>query len=297
VHEDDDVRIWHSGDDVLIISLKTKMHVIGPGVIAGFKKPGRSREELQGPGDLERGCSRRRRLLGRRRPAIGTASLHVRRRQSIDPIIRELQDTFMAMKYANVPVVAAVAGLALGGGCEMALHASKRVASIESYIGLVEVGVGLIPAGGGLKEAAARLQGSQGQRHPAIPENRLHQRGHRQRVEIGAGSASDGLPERRRRDRVQPVRTAARGQGRSARHVRRGLPRAAEGAGAGDRPLRLGTIKAQLVNMRDGGFISAHDFKLGDMIAEIVSGGDIDQGSFVSEQWLLDMERKAFWSC
>ncbi len=55
-----------------------------------------------------------------------------------------------------------------------------------------------------------------------------------------------------------------------------------------------GTIKAQLVNMRDGGFISAHDFKLGEMIAEIVSGGDVDQGSFVSEQWLLDMERKAF---
>jgi len=56
----------------------------------------------------------------------------------------------------------------------------------------------------------------------------------------------------------------------------------------------LATIKAQLVNMRDGGFISAHDFKLGAMIAEIVSGGDIDQGSLVSEQWLLDLERKAF---
>jgi 3-hydroxyacyl-CoA dehydrogenase len=54
------------------------------------------------------------------------------------------------------------------------------------------------------------------------------------------------------------------------------------------------TIRAQLVNMRDGGFISAHDYKLGDMIAEIVSGGDIDQGSQVSEQWFLDMERKAF---
>ena len=55
-----------------------------------------------------------------------------------------------------------------------------------------------------------------------------------------------------------------------------------------------GTIKAQLVNMRDGGFISAHDFKLGEMIAEIVSGGNVDQGSVVSEQWFLDMERKAF---
>jgi 3-hydroxyacyl-CoA dehydrogenase len=76
--------------------------------------------------------------------------------KAMEPIVRELQDTFMAMKYSNIPVVAAVAGLALGGGCEMALHASKRVASIESYIGLVEVGVGLVPAGGGLKEAAVR---------------------------------------------------------------------------------------------------------------------------------------------
>jgi 3-hydroxyacyl-CoA dehydrogenase len=62
----------------------------------------------------------------------------------------------MNLKYAKVPVVAAVAGLALGGGCELMLHAARRVASLESYIGLVEVGVGLIPAGGGLKEAALR---------------------------------------------------------------------------------------------------------------------------------------------
>ncbi|MDB5919956.1 MAG: 3-hydroxyacyl-CoA dehydrogenase, partial [Massilia sp.] len=54
------------------------------------------------------------------------------------------------------------------------------------------------------------------------------------------------------------------------------------------------TIRAQLVNMRDGGFISAHDYKLGDMIAEIVTGGDVDQGSVVNEQWFLDMECKAF---
>ncbi|MFX6149114.1 enoyl-CoA hydratase-related protein, partial [Acinetobacter baumannii] len=60
------------------------------------------------------------------------------------------------LKYASVPVIAAVAGLALGGGCELLLHTAKRVVSIESYIGLVEVGVGLIPAGGGLKEAAVR---------------------------------------------------------------------------------------------------------------------------------------------
>src|SRR5487761_2738643 len=76
--------------------------------------------------------------------------------KAIEPEVAKLQQAHLAMKYGNVPVVAAVAGLALGGGCELMLHAARRVASIESYIGLVEVGVGLIPAGGGLKEAAAR---------------------------------------------------------------------------------------------------------------------------------------------
>ncbi|MCX7162442.1 MAG: enoyl-CoA hydratase-related protein, partial [Rhodocyclales bacterium] len=76
--------------------------------------------------------------------------------KAIEPEVVRLQQCFQAMKYAGVPVVAAVAGLALGGGCELTLHAARRVAAIESYIGLVEVGVGLIPAGGGLKEAALR---------------------------------------------------------------------------------------------------------------------------------------------
>src|SRR5690606_34564369 len=75
---------------------------------------------------------------------------------AIEPEVARLQATHQALKYAAVPVVAAVAGLALGGGCELLMHAARRVAALESYIGLVEVGVGLIPAGGGLKEAAMR---------------------------------------------------------------------------------------------------------------------------------------------
>src|SRR5690606_21320449 len=76
--------------------------------------------------------------------------------RAIEPEVVKLQQAHQALKYANVPVVAAVAGLALGGGCELLLHATRRVAALESYIGLVEVGVGLIPAGGGLKEIAVR---------------------------------------------------------------------------------------------------------------------------------------------
>jgi 3-hydroxyacyl-CoA dehydrogenase len=213
----------------------------------------------------------------------------------MDPFVKLLQDTFMALKYANVPVVAAVAGLALGGGCELALHASRRVAALESYIGLVEVGVGLIPAGGGLKEAAARaakeakggdiLQflkaGFTNAAMANVSKSALEAQ------QMGYLSATDVI-----------VPNAY-----ELLHVAKVEARAMFDAGFRP-PLQTlvpvtgrygwGTIKAQLVNMRDGGFISAHDFKLGDMIAQIVSGGDVDQGSLVSEQWLLDMERKAF---
>jgi 3-hydroxyacyl-CoA dehydrogenase len=206
-----------------------------------------------------------------------------------------LQDTFMAMKYSNVPVVAAVAGLALGGGCEMALHASKRVASIESYIGLVEVGVGLIPAGGGLKEAAVRAS------NEAKGSDILHF------LKTGFTNAATA--------NVSKSALEAKAMGYLKEddvivfnayellHVAKVEARAMFDAGYRppmQKPVTVtgrygwATIRAQLVNMRDGGFISAHDFKLGDMIAEIVTGGDVDQGSTVNEQWFLDMECKAF---
>jgi 3-hydroxyacyl-CoA dehydrogenase len=296
VFEDDSVRLWHSGDEVLVISLKTKMHVIGDGVIKGLKMG------LEEAGKNFKGL-----VIWSADAADGGAfsagadlqsALHgflLGGPKAVDPIIKELQDTFQAMKYSNVPVVAAVAGLALGGGCEMALHASKRVASIESYIGLVEVGVGLIPAGGGLKEAAVR----------AFKEAKGNDI--LQFLKTGFTNAATA--------QVSKSALEAKAMGYLKEddvivfnpyellHVAKVTARALFDAGYRapiQRPVTVtgrygwATIKGQLVNMRDGGFISAHDFKLGDMIAEIVSGGDIDQGSVVSEQWLLDMERKAF---
>ncbi|MDB5919701.1 MAG: 3-hydroxyacyl-CoA dehydrogenase, partial [Massilia sp.] len=120
VFEDDSVRLWHTGDDVLIISLKTKMHVIGDGVVKGLQR-GMAEAEKNFKGLViwntdatEGGAFSAGADLQSALPAFMTGGA-----KAIDPIVRELQDTFMAMKYANVPVVAAVAGLALGGGCEM----------------------------------------------------------------------------------------------------------------------------------------------------------------------------------
>ncbi|NRR31916.1 3-hydroxyacyl-CoA dehydrogenase/enoyl-CoA hydratase family protein [Oxalobacteraceae bacterium] len=296
VFEDDSVRLWHSGDEVLVISLKTKMHVIGDGVIKGLKMALAEAEKnfkglvIWSSDAADGGAFSAGADLQSALPAFMQGGA-----KAVDPIIAELQNTFMAMKYSNVPVVAAVAGLALGGGCEMALHASKRVASIESYIGLVEVGVGLIPAGGGLKEAAARAfkeaKGSDiltflktGFTNAAtanVSKSALEAQamGYLKEDDVIVFNAYELLHVAKVEARAMfdkgyrpPLKAPIQVTGRYG----------------------YGTIKAQLVNMRDGGFISAHDFKLGEMIAEIVSGGDIDQGSFVSEQWFLDMERKAF---
>jgi 3-hydroxyacyl-CoA dehydrogenase len=296
VHEDDSVRIWHMDDEVLVISLKTKMHVIGEGVINGLKMAQAEAEKnfkglvIWNTDAAEGGAFSAGADLQAALPLFMQGGA-----KAMEPGIKLLQDTFMSMKYSNVPVVAAVAGLALGGGCEMALHSSKRVASIESYMGLVEVGVGLIPAGGGLKEAALRAA------NEAKGTDIL------QFLKTGFTNAAMA--------NVSKSALEAKAMGYLKEddvivfnayellHVAKVEARAMFDAGYRP-PLKklvpvvgrygLGTIKAQLVNMRDGGFISAHDFKLGEMIAEIVSGGNVDQGSVVSEQWFLDMERKAF---
>jgi 3-hydroxyacyl-CoA dehydrogenase len=294
--EDDSVRIWHMDDEVLVISLKTKMHVIGEGVINGLKMAQAEAEKnfkglvIWNTDAAEGGAFSAGADLQAALPLFMQGGV-----KAIEPGIKLLQDTFMAMKYSNVPVIAAVAGLALGGGCEMALHASKRVASIESYIGLVEVGVGLIPAGGGLKEAALRAADA------AKGSDILHflKTGF---TNAAMAKVSMSAIEAKEMGYLKPDDVIVFNV-YELLHVAKVEARAMFDAGYRP-PLKklvpvagrygLGTIKAQLVNMRDGGFISAHDFKLGEMIAEIVSGGNVDQGSLVSEQWFLDMERKAF---
>ncbi|WP_211466913.1 3-hydroxyacyl-CoA dehydrogenase family protein, partial [Collimonas silvisoli] len=296
VFEDDSVRAWHQNDEVLILSFKTKMHVIGPGVIAGLNKAVAEAEKnykglvLWHADAAEGGAFSAGADLQSMLPLFMSGGA-----KAIEPMVAELQQAFMGLKYASVPVVAAVAGLALGGGCELALHTAKRVASIESYIGLVEVGVGLIPAGGGLKEAAVRaandakgndiLQFLKTSFMNAATAN--VSKSALQAQSMGYLKADDVIV-------FNPYELL---------HVAKVEARAMFDAGYRP-PLKaqiavigrygVATILAQLVNMRDGGFISAHDYKLGSMIANIVCGGEVEEGSVVNEQWLLDLERKAF---
>jgi 3-hydroxyacyl-CoA dehydrogenase len=196
-------------------------------------------------------------------------------------------------------VVAAISGLALGGGCELALHCAKRVAALESYIGLVEVGVGLIPGGGGLKEGALRAAAAAG----AVAANDLlpflrnwFQNAATAKV---AGSALEAqqMGYLLESDTVifhrHELLWAAIGQAYALHALGYRPPLRVRQVAAAGRSANA-TIKAQLVNMRDGGFISAYDFHLAACIADVLCGGDVDAGTLVDEQWFLDLERKHF---
>jgi 3-hydroxyacyl-CoA dehydrogenase len=296
VFEDESVRIWHAGDEVLILSLKTKMHVIGPGVIAGLSKAIAEAEAnykglvIWSADAAEGGAFSAGADLQSMLPLFMSGG-----GKAIGPEVAKLQQAHQSLKYASVPVVAAVSGLALGGGAELMMHAARRVVALESYIGLVEVGVGLIPAGGGLKEAAVRAAADAkgtdllqflknyftNAATAAVSKSALEAQ------KMGYLSASDVIVFN-----AYELLHVAKSQALAMADAGYRAPSKALVPVAGR--YGLATIKAQLVNMRDGGFISAHDFKLGAMIAEVVCGGDIDQNSMVDEQWLLDLERKAF---
>jgi 3-hydroxyacyl-CoA dehydrogenase len=296
VLEDESVRLWHQNDEVLILSLKTKMHVIGQGVINGLAKAISEAERnykglvIWSADAAEGGAFSAGADLQSMLPVFMTGGV-----KAIEPEVAKLQQAHQALKYANVPVVAAVAGLALGGGCELMMHAAKRVASIESYIGLVEVGVGLIPAGGGLKEAAVRAAADakgtdllqflknyfMNAATAAVSKSALEAKrmGYLAQDDVIVFNAYELL-------HVAKVEARAMFDAGYRPNLEKLIPVTGRTA--------MATIMAQLVNMRDGGFISAHDYKLGAMIAEVVCGGEVDAGSLVSEQWLLDLERKGF---
>ncbi|KRB92312.1 3-hydroxyacyl-CoA dehydrogenase/enoyl-CoA hydratase family protein [Noviherbaspirillum sp. Root189] len=296
VFEDESVRIWHQNDDVLILSLKTKMHVIGQGVINGLAKAIDEAEKnykglvLWSADAADGGAFSAGADLQSMLPVFMSGGV-----KAIEPEVAKLQQAHQALKYANVPVVAAVSGMALGGGCELMMHASKRVASIESYIGLVEVGVGLVPAGGGLKEAAVRAAAdAKGTDILQFLKNYF--------TNAATANVSKSALEAQKMGYLSQNDVIVFNP-YELLHVAKVEARAMFDAGYRPQLQKLipvagrtgmATIMAQLVNMRDGGFISAHDYKLGAMIAEIVCGGDIEPGSLVSEQWLLDLERKAF---
>ena len=216
----------------------------------------------------------------------------------VDMMIRAFQGATMALKYADVPVIVAPAGLALGGGCEIVLHADRVQAAAETYMGLVEVGVGLIPAGGGTKEMLARAMDAA---PPAADPLPLVQRVFET---IGFAKVSTSGPDARRlgylrdpdgismnRDRLLEDAKAI-ALARVPEYVRP-QPRAAIRVGGSG---LLAALKLGIHLAWRAGRISDHDALIGRKLAWILAGGDAPHATTATEQQLLDLEREAFLS-
>ncbi len=301
VFEDESMRLWtldgRGVDDVLIASIRSKVHAIGPGVIAGLLKGVELAERdymglvIWSPDDpFSYGADLQAMLPVFMSGGVG----------AIGEAEKALQDAMLRLRYAQVPTVAAVANMALGGGCELAMYCARRVAHLESYIGLVEVGVGLIPGSGGLAFGARRAAEEQA----AAPDANLLDFLKKYVLAAATAQVSRSAIEAQamgyllRDDRIvfhrQELLYSAIREAKAMSDAGYRPPRKASIKVAGRSG--IATVGAQLLNMRDGGFISAHDYHLGRTIAEVMCGGDVESGSLVDEEWLMTLERKAFTS-
>lgn len=309
VFETDVVRAWvdeRAGeDDVLILSFKSKMNTIGPSVIDGITQAIDVAEQqykalvIWQPTSLKLGAPGGPFSAGANLEEAMPAFM-MGGAQGIEPFVQKFQQGMLRVKYANVPVISAASGVALGGGCELLLHSAKRVAHVETYIGLVEVGVGLVPAGGGLKEAALRAAqaatdaGATGnllqflqKPFEAAAMAKVSSSAHEART-LGYLKPSDTIVFN-----VHELLDTAKNEARALAAAGYRPPLPANAIPVAGRSA-ISTIKASLVNMRDGRFISEHDFLIACRIAEVICGGDVEAGSTVDEAWLLALERRAF---
>jgi len=219
--------------------------------------------------------------------------------KGIAPEEKKLQDAMLRIRYASVPVVSAIRGIALGGGCELAVYSARRVAAMESYMGLVEVGVGLIPGGGGLAYIARRAaeMSAAGNANADIMKFATDGFTSAAMAKVGTSAIESRklgyllwsdviVPHKDELLHVATQQAKAMYESGYRAPAKTLFPVAGRNA--------IATIKAQLVNMRDGGFISAHDFHISSLIADVVCGGDVDAGSLVSEEYLMALERKHF---
>jgi 3-hydroxyacyl-CoA dehydrogenase len=290
-------RLYHLGDDVLGLEWHTKMGTIGGEVLEGIQKSiSKAEENYKG-------------LVIANDTAQFSAGANVgmifmfaieQEYDELDMAIRMFQQTMMRARYSAIPVVVAPHGLTLGGACELSLHADKVCAAAETYIGLVELGVGLIPGGGGTKEFALRAADEM---HEDEPENITLKNRFltiaTAKVSTSAMEAYDLGILRKGRDEVvmSQARRIADAKLAAIELFDSGytIPVQRTDIKVFGRTL-LGALYAGINGMWRGNYATDHDVVVAKKLAYVMCGGDLSEPAFVSEQYLLDLEREAFLS-
>ena len=291
------VVIEDIGDGILNLEFQSKMNTIGGDVLAGINKAiDLAEKDFQGL------------VVGNQAPNFSVGAnigmifmMAVEQEyEELNYAIKYFQDTMMRMRYSSIPTISAPHGMALGGGCEISLHADKVVAAAETYMGLVEFGVGVIPGGGGSKEMALRASDSfsKGDVELNILQENFLTIG-MAKVSTSAYEAFDlGLLQKgkdvivvNKERQIATAKSHAKlmaESGYTQPVTRKDVKVLGKQA--------LGMFLVGTDSMKDSKYISAHDMKIANKLAYVMAGGDLSEPTMVSEQYLLDLEREAFLS-
>ncbi len=285
------------GDGILNVEFRSKMNTIGGDVLAGLNKAvDLAEKDFQGLVVGNQGANF---SVGANIGMIFMMAVE----QEYDELAmatKYFQDTMMRMRYSSIPVISAPHGMTLGGGCELSLHADRVVAAAETYIGLVEFGVGVIPGGGGSKEMA--LRASDTFRKDDVELNALREyflAVATAKVSTSAYEAFDFGVLQKGKDVVvvNKDRQIATAKAYAKLMAESGYTRPMQRKDVkvlGKQALGMFLVGTD--SMEAGKYISEHDKKIANKLAYVMAGGDLSEASYVSEQYLLDLEREAFLS-
>ena len=297
VFKNSGVVIEDIGDGILNLEFQSKMNTIGGDVLAGLNKAiDLAEKDFAG---LVIGNQAANFSVGAN---IGMIFM-MAAEQEYDELnmgIKYFQDSMMRMRYSSIPTISAPHGMALGGGCELSLHADKVVAAAETYMGLVEFGVGVIPGGGGSKEMALRAQ-DQFQKGD-VQLNVLQEHF----LTIGMAKVSTSAYEAFDLNLLQKGKDIiVVNKDRQIAVAKQHAKLMAESGYT--QPTKrtdikvlgkqaLGMFLVGTDSMQESNYISEHDMKIANKLANVMAGGDLSEPTLVSEQYLLDLEREAFLS-
>ncbi|WP_074710634.1 3-hydroxyacyl-CoA dehydrogenase/enoyl-CoA hydratase family protein [Nitrosomonas eutropha] len=337
--ETDALRMWHTGDQIAIVSFKTKKHTIDNLVLQGMQQVITEAErhfralviwQTEPPfslgANLQKAAekpktevsqaplappappsafdlfirkfkkSAQSTILQAARSLDMADKLMAGKLAEVEVMIAHFQQISQQLRYSMIPTVAAVDNMALGGGCEFVMHCDRAVATLETYIGLVEAGVGLLPAGGGCKEFALRAARNAIDGDPFLYLKHYFQT-------VAMAQLAKSAEHAKALHYLQPADVVVMNR-LELLHIAKAqaLALAETGYRPPLRPREIvvagatgaATIKSNMVNLLEGGFISEHDYLIGSKIAHVMCGGDIVAGSRVDEEWLLKLERTAF---